>query len=148
DAGEHLDVCSCGEELVACTRQDDYVSVVVHASLEDRVVELAIHLIGVGVCGRIAHLDHGNSAIGTIVDQLLRGFSSCRLHCCSHVYVSFGFFKYSNPLSFRAKWGISVAVHVSHPRLFPLAVTPRRKISPISPAIESASASTRGLCQV
>ena len=57
DAGQHLDVRAGGEELVARARQHDHVDVVVHARRQDRIVQLPVHLVGVGVGGRIEHLD-------------------------------------------------------------------------------------------
>ena len=53
--------------------QDD-VDVVVHARLEDGLVELAVHLVGVGVGRRIVHLDHGDTVFDAVVDEGLGGF--------------------------------------------------------------------------
>ena len=89
DAGQHLDVRASGEKLVARTGEHDDVNVVVHACFQDGLVELTVHFIGVGVGGRIEHLDHRDAAIGAVVDQLLRAFARCRLQCSSHVPNSF-----------------------------------------------------------
>ena len=85
DAGEHLDVRARGEKLVARAGQHDDVDVVVHARLEDGLVELAVHFVGVGIGRGIAHLDHGDAAVGAVVDELLGGFAGCGLHCSCHV---------------------------------------------------------------
>ena len=85
DAGQHLDVRARGEELVARAGQHDHVDVVVHARLEDGLIELAVHFVGVSIGRRIEHLDHGHAAVGAVVDQCLRGFAGGRLHCGCHV---------------------------------------------------------------
>jgi hypothetical protein len=55
------------------------VDVIVHASLKNRLVELAIHLVGVGIGGGIGHFDDRDSAISAVIDELLGGFAGCRL---------------------------------------------------------------------
>jgi hypothetical protein len=79
DRGQHLDVRARGEKLVAYAREHDHVHVVIHARLEDSLVELAIHFVGVGVRRGIVHLDHGHSGVGAIVDEMFGGFAGGRL---------------------------------------------------------------------
>src|SRR5262249_43513080 len=55
DTGEHLDIRAGGEKLVSGTGQDDDVDVIVHTRFENGVVELTVHLVCVGVRGRIEH---------------------------------------------------------------------------------------------
>ena len=50
-------------------RQHDDVDVVVEARLEDGLVELAHHLVGVGVRGRIGQLDHRHAFLDAVVDE-------------------------------------------------------------------------------
>ena len=69
NAGQHADVGARGKEFVASAGEDDHVSVVLHPGLENRVIELAIHLVGIRVRRRIVHLDHRDSAIEPIVHQ-------------------------------------------------------------------------------
>src|SRR5215831_811132 len=84
DAGEHLDIRTRREELISGAGQHNHVDVIVHASLEDRVIELAIHLVGVRIRGRVEHLNNCYSAIRAVVDELLGGFCSRWLHCRGH----------------------------------------------------------------
>jgi len=51
---------------------------------EDGVVELAVHLVGVGIGRGIEHLDDRDPAVVAIVDQLLGVSAGRRLHCCRH----------------------------------------------------------------
>ena len=74
DARQHFDVCTRGEELIAYACEHDYIDVVIHAGFEDGFVELAVHLVGIGVGGRIVHFDDSNAAIGAVVDELFGGF--------------------------------------------------------------------------
>ena len=69
NARQHADVGARGKEFLASTGEDDHVSVVLHPGLENRVVELAIHFVGIRVRRRIVHLDHSDAAIEAIVDQ-------------------------------------------------------------------------------
>jgi hypothetical protein len=55
--------------------QHDHVHVLVEARLQDGVVEVAHHLVGVGVRRRIGELDPGHGVLDAIVDELgLGGF--------------------------------------------------------------------------
>jgi hypothetical protein len=89
DAGQHLDVCAGREKLIACAGQHDHVNVILHAGTQDCVIELPVHLVGVGVGGRIAHLDNCHTAFGAVIHKLLCSFASCRLHRGGHIYDSF-----------------------------------------------------------
>ena len=62
DAGQHLDVRPGGKELIPRSRQHDHVRVIVHTRFKNRLIELAVHLIGVGVGRRIGHFDHRHAA--------------------------------------------------------------------------------------
>src|SRR5260370_40870531 len=84
DRGQHLDVCAGGEKLIACAREYDDVNIVIHARLEDGLVEMTVHLGGVSVSRRIVHLDHGHAGVGAIVDEWVRGFAGGRLGCGRH----------------------------------------------------------------
>jgi hypothetical protein len=62
------------KNLSPCAGQHDHVDIVVHARLEDRLVKLPVHLVGVGIGRRIVHLDHRHAGIGAIVDQVVSWF--------------------------------------------------------------------------
>src|SRR5881296_2321041 len=71
DAVQVRDVRPCREELVAVPAQHDDVDVVVEARLQDRLVQLAHHLVGVGVRGRIVQLEDPEPGFDAIADQRL-----------------------------------------------------------------------------
>ncbi len=74
---EHVDVGPGREELLPLAPQDDDVYVVIHARVQDRVVELTIHLVGVRVRRRVVQLDDRQAVLDPILHQLgLRGRSS------------------------------------------------------------------------
>ena len=96
DAGQHLDICASGEKLLSRPGEHDHVRIVVHAGFEDCVIELAVHLIGVGIGRRIVQFDHGHAAIDTVVEQWSGGLLGHRLNCgCHNVSLLFN----SQPLS-------------------------------------------------
>ncbi len=84
DAGQHLDIGAGGKKLVARAGEHDHVHVVVHARFENRLVQLPVHLVGVGIRRRIGQLDDGHAAIDAVVDQLFRSLAAGRLHCSCH----------------------------------------------------------------
>ena len=84
DAGKHLDVRPGREEFIPSAGEEYDVRLIVHARFQDGIIHLAIHLIGIGIGGGIAHLQDRYAAIGAVVDQLFRTFRSCRLHCRRH----------------------------------------------------------------
>ena len=84
DADQHLDVRAGGKEFIARAGQHDHVHIVVHARLEDGLIELPVHLVGVGIGRRIAQFDHRHTGVHPVVDQLFRSFAACRLYCRRH----------------------------------------------------------------
>jgi hypothetical protein len=68
NAGQHLDVGAGGEELVTRAREHNHIHAVVHAGLQDGVIELPVHLVGIGIGGWIAHLDHCDACVGAVFD--------------------------------------------------------------------------------
>ena len=69
DLREHLDVGPGGEELLARAAQDDDVHGIVHARVEDAGIERLVHLVGVGVRGRIVQLEDGHAVLDAIFDE-------------------------------------------------------------------------------
>jgi hypothetical protein len=53
--------------------QHDHVHVLVEARLENGVVEVAHHLVRVGVRGRIGQLDPADAVLDAVVDELRLG---------------------------------------------------------------------------
>ena len=87
DGVQHADVRAGREEPVALAAQDDDVDVVVEAGLQDRLVELAVHRVGVGVGGRIVDLDDRDAVGGAVVDDgvvELRARPVAGLGGCAH----------------------------------------------------------------
>ena len=84
DAVQHLDIRACREEFVARSREQDHVHIIVHARLENGVIQLPVHLVGVSVRRWIIHLNNSNAGIVTVINQsLLRfGGSSCHMLFC------------------------------------------------------------------
>ena len=75
DGLQHVDVGARAEELLARAAQHEDVHVLVESRLENGVVEVAHHLVGVGVRGRIDERDPGHAVLHAVVHQLgLRGF--------------------------------------------------------------------------
>src|SRR5947209_10448155 len=70
DLRQHLDVRAGGEELVARAAQYDDVDVVVHASAEDALIQLAVHFVGIGVRGGIVQLEDRDTFFDSVVDQI------------------------------------------------------------------------------
>ena len=62
-----------GKELLASSGQNDNVYVIVHPRLKDGVIELPVHVVTVGVCGRIAEFYDGYPGIGTLLFQGIKG---------------------------------------------------------------------------
>ena len=60
---EHPDVGAGREELLALAGEHDHLDVGVEARVENRVVELAHHLVRVRVGRRIVHLDEADVAV-------------------------------------------------------------------------------------
>ena len=90
DGVEHADVRAGREEAVALAAQHDDVHVVVEAGLEDRLVELAVHRVGVGVGRRIVDLDDGDAVGGAVVDDRaieLRARPVAGLGGCAHGFL-------------------------------------------------------------
>ena len=85
NAGQHLDVRAGGEKLVASSGEHDDVNAVIHARLQDRVVQLPVHLVGVSVGRRIIHLDDGDSPSDAVVDQRFGRLAGTRLNCGCHI---------------------------------------------------------------
>ena len=71
DGVQHPDVGAGREEPVALAAQDDDVHVVVEAGLQDGLVELPHHRVGVGVRRRVVHLDDRDAVGGAVVNDLL-----------------------------------------------------------------------------
>src|SRR5262249_34936462 len=67
DAGQHLDVGAGGEKFVARPGQEQDVDVVVHARLQDALVDLPVHLVGVGIGGGVGWFGYGNSVFNAII---------------------------------------------------------------------------------
>jgi hypothetical protein len=78
---KHADIGAGGEEFVACPGQQDHVGIVIHARLQNGVIELAIHLIGVRIGRRIVQGQNGNAAIHAILHQCFC-FRRCSSCCC------------------------------------------------------------------
>ena len=70
NAGQHLDVRARREELVTRSREQDHVDIVIHASRQDGVVQLPVHLVSIGIGGRVRHLNDADAAVLAVVDQL------------------------------------------------------------------------------
>src|SRR6266566_2471312 len=85
DAGQHLDIRAGGKKLISSAGEQDDIDIIVHASFEDGVIELAVHFIGIGIRWRIVHFDYPDAFIGTVIDELFRSLASCGLHCSRHV---------------------------------------------------------------
>jgi hypothetical protein len=83
-ARQHLNVGAGREEFVARSGQQNDVNVIFHTRAKNRLVELAIHLVGISIGRRIAHLNDRYAAVFAVVDQLLGGFASRWLHCGCH----------------------------------------------------------------
>jgi hypothetical protein len=58
-----------GEELLARAPQHDHVHFVVHPRAQDAVIQLAVHLIRVGVGRRVVQLEDGHAFFHAIIDQ-------------------------------------------------------------------------------
>jgi hypothetical protein len=65
---EHRDVRPGAEELLARATDDDDVHGRVHARGKDRIVDLAHHLVRVGVRRRVAQLDLSDPVLCRVVD--------------------------------------------------------------------------------
>ena len=65
---EHVDVGAGAEELLAQTGQHDDVNICVEPGGEDRVVELAHHLVGVGVGRWVAEGQIGDAVLDLVVN--------------------------------------------------------------------------------
>ena len=52
------------KELLASSGQDDHVDVVVETRAQDRVVQLAHHIVGIGVGGGVVQGDQGDAVRG------------------------------------------------------------------------------------
>src|SRR5947209_18670030 len=70
DLRQHLDVGAGGEELVARAAQHDDVDVVVHASAEDALIQLAVHFVGISVRGGIVQLEDRDPFFDSVIDQI------------------------------------------------------------------------------
>src|SRR6058998_109231 len=71
DAVQVRDVRASREKLLAVAAQHQHVHGVVEAGLQDRLVELAHHVVGVGVRGRVVELDDRDTALDQAVDERL-----------------------------------------------------------------------------
>jgi acyl carrier protein len=71
DLAEHPDVGARAEELLAVARDDDRLHVVVEPRLEDRLVELAHHLVRVRVHRRIRESQRRDAATRLVGDQVV-----------------------------------------------------------------------------
>jgi hypothetical protein len=71
---QHVDVGAGAEELVAFAAQNDHVDVLVEARLEGDLVQLAHHLVGVGVVRRIVEGQVRHPLLDLVMNQgALRG---------------------------------------------------------------------------
>ena len=68
---EHADVRAGREELLALAGEHDDLDVLIEPRIQDRVVELAHHLVRVRVGRRIVHLDEADVAVLPVVDDAL-----------------------------------------------------------------------------
>src|SRR5206468_524636 len=130
--------------LLPRPRHHDHINIIVHPRLQDGLVQLPIHLIGISIRRRIAHLDHRHPPVRSIVHKLLGSLAASRLHCSRHIHLSSSIPKNE----FQNKFVIpSEARNLLFPapstiasqrpslRFFSPAITPRKNTSPISPAI-------------
>ena len=66
--GQHLDVRAGGEKLLARAAQQDDVHFVIHPSLQDAFVQLAIHFVGVCVRRGIVQFEDCNALFHPVID--------------------------------------------------------------------------------
>src|SRR6185436_3896634 len=66
---EHVDVGAGAEEFLALAGEDDDMDLAVEARLDDRLVDLAHHLVGIGIGRRIVEGEIGDPLLDLVVDQ-------------------------------------------------------------------------------
>src|SRR5438093_6339066 len=76
---EHVDVRAGAEKLLPRPPDHEHVDALLEARLEDGVVEIAHHLVGVGVGRWIRELESGDTVLDAVIDELgLGGFHVSR----------------------------------------------------------------------
>ncbi len=60
--GKHFDIRARGEKLISRSGEDDHIDIVVNPGLQNCLIQLAIHFVGISVGWRIGHLDHSDAA--------------------------------------------------------------------------------------
>ena len=66
--GQHLDVGPGGEELLSRAAHEDDVDLVIHASLQDALIQLAIHFVRVGIGRRIIQFEDRHTLFHSVID--------------------------------------------------------------------------------
>ncbi len=70
DLGEHVDVRARAEELLPLAAQDEHVDGFVHARVEDAGIQLAVHLVRVGIRRGIIQFEDRHAAFNAIIDEV------------------------------------------------------------------------------
>ena len=71
DLVEHPNVRARGEELVALAADDDHMDAVVETRLQDRIIQLPHHFVGVGIRRRIVELDDREPFLRAVLNERL-----------------------------------------------------------------------------
>src|SRR6266481_1738294 len=109
DACLYFDIRARREKLVPCPGKHNHVYIVVHPRLENRLIQLPVHLVGISIRRRVAKFYHRHAGIDAVVDQLFGSLAACWLYCSRHAQTPF-----RNRQKFRLSSRIQISSCATH----------------------------------